>query len=87
MWRVVEGPLCAVLAEKALWVAGGCWLVLLGSVLGLNVFCAVQGDTALMKAAKKGDEALLNQLITVDANVCAINVIYCVLCLCLSSIS
>jgi hypothetical protein len=83
-------PLCAVLAQKmhgaalccfsrenAQWVAGGCWLVLWGSVLGLSVLCAVQGDTALIKAAKKGDEALLNQLIAVDANVCAKNVIYC----------
>ena len=58
----------------------------LGSVLGLSVLCAVQGDTALIKAAKKGDDALLNQLIAVDANVCAINVIYCVWWLCLSSI-
>jgi hypothetical protein len=30
-----------------------------------------------MKAAAQGDEALLNQLIAVEANVCAENVIYC----------
>ncbi len=64
----------------------GLLAVLWGSVLGLNVLCAVQGDTALMIAAKLGDEALLNQLIAVDANVSATNVIYCVLCLCLSSV-
>jgi hypothetical protein len=29
-----------------------------------------------MKAATQGDEALLNQLIAVEANVCAENVIY-----------
>ncbi len=55
----------------------GLLAVLWGNVLGLSVLCAVQGDTALMKAAKQGDEALLKQLIAVDANVCAINVIYC----------
>jgi hypothetical protein len=72
--------------ENAQWVAGGCWLVLWGSFLGLSVVCAVQGDTAFTKAGKNGDEALLNQLIALDANVCAKDVIYCVLCLCLSSI-
>ena len=51
--------------------------MLWGSVLGLSVLCAVQGNTALMKAAENGDEALLNQLIAVNANVCAKNVIYC----------
>jgi hypothetical protein len=53
--------------------------VLWESVLGLSVLCAVQGNTALIKAAKNGDEALLNQLIAVNANVCAsnTNVIYC----------
>ena len=60
--------------------------MLWGSVLGLSVLCAVQGNTALIKAAAQGDAALLNQLIAVDANVCATNVIFCVLCLRLSSI-
>jgi len=54
-----------------------------GSVLGLSVLCAVQGNTALMKAAAQGDAALLNQLIAVNANVCAKNVIYCS-CVCVS---
>jgi hypothetical protein len=84
--RVVEGPLCAVLAEimhgaalccfsreNAQWVAAGLLAVLWGSVLGLSVLCALQGDTALMKATQNGDEALLNQLIAVNANVCALN--------------
>ena len=57
--------------------------MLWGRVLGLSVLCAVQGNTALMKAAARGDEALLNQLIAVDANVCAENVIYCS-CACVS---
>jgi hypothetical protein len=61
----------------------GLLAVLRGSVLGLSVLCAVQGDTALTKAAEQGDAALLNQLIAVDANVCAKNVIYCS-CACLS---
>ncbi len=51
--------------------------MLWGSVLGLSVLFAVQGDTALIEAAAQGDEALLNQLIAVDANVCAQNVVYC----------
>jgi len=55
-----------------------------GSVLGLlSVLCAVQGDTALIKAAAQGNAALLNQLIAVNANVCAKNVIYCS-CACVS---
>ena len=61
----------------------GLLAVLWGSVLGLSVLCAVQGDTALIKAAENGDEALLNQLIAVNANVCAKNVIYCS-CACVS---
>ena len=102
MWRVAEGPLCAVLAEimhgaalccfsrengrcrSVLFYSRECTVgcrgllaVLWGSVLGLSVLCAVQGDTALMNAVDQGDEALLNQLIAVDANVCAKDVIYC----------
>ena len=63
----------------------GLLAVVWGSVLGLSVLCAVQGDTALMKAAAQGDEALLNQLIAVNANLCATNtkVIYCS-CACVS---
>jgi hypothetical protein len=57
--------------------------VVWGSVLGLSVLCALQGDTALIKAAENGDAALLNQLIAVNANVCAKNVIYCS-CVCVS---
>ena len=65
MWRVVEGPLCAVLAERMHGAAllaermhgglKGLLAVLWGSVLGLSVLCTVQGDTALMKAAAQGD--------------------------------
>ncbi len=57
--------------------------MLWGSVLGLSVLCTVQGDTALMKAAAQGDAALLNQLIAVNADVDAENVIYCS-CACVS---
>jgi hypothetical protein len=57
--------------------------VLWESVLGLSVLCAVQGNTALMRAAAEGDVVLLNQLIAVNANVCATNVIYCS-CACFS---
>jgi hypothetical protein len=41
------------------------------------VLCAVQGDTALIKAAAQDDAALLNQLIAVNADLCAKNVICC----------
>jgi hypothetical protein len=61
----------------------GVLAVLWGSVVGLRVLCAVQGDTALIKAAAQGDKALLNQLIAVNANVRATNVIYCS-CACVS---
>ena len=70
---------CSVLFKPRECTVGcrGLLAVLWGSVLGLSVLCAVQGNTALMKAAAQGNEALLNQLIAVDANVCAKNVIYC----------
>ena len=61
----------------------GLLAVLWGSVLGLSVLCAVQGDTALITAADKGDVARLNQLIAGSANVGAKNVIYCS-CACVS---
>ncbi len=61
----------------------GLLAVVWGSVVGLSVLCAVQGNTALIKAAAQGDAALLNQLIAVNANVGAINVIYCS-CACVS---
>jgi hypothetical protein len=63
----------------------GLLAVLWGNVVGLDALCSVQGATALMKAAEQGDEALLNQLIAVNANVCATNtnVIYCS-CACVS---
>jgi hypothetical protein len=75
--------LCAVLAERMHGGLRGLLAKLWASVLGLSVLCAVQGDTALIKAAAQGDEALLNQLIAVEANVCAENVIYCS-CACVS---
>jgi len=75
--------LCAVLAERMHGGLRGLLAKLWGSVLGLSVLCAVQGDTALIKAAAQGDEALLSQLIAVEANVCAKNVIYCS-CACVS---
>ena len=61
----------------------GLLAVVWGSVVGLSVLCAVQGNTALIKAAAQGDAALLNQLIAVNANVSAENVIYCS-CACVS---
>ncbi len=39
--------------------------------------CTVQGKTALIRAAKNGDEALLKQLIGAKANLNAKDVIYC----------
>ncbi len=57
--------------------------MLWGSVPGLSVLYAVQGDTALITAAAQGDVARLNQLIAGSANVGAKNVIYCS-CVCVS---
>jgi hypothetical protein len=53
----------------------GLLAVLWGIVLGLSVLCAVQGNTALLNAADKGNQYLLDELIAVNANVCATNVI------------
>jgi ankyrin repeat protein len=67
---VVAGPVCVVLAvSRAELAAGRCCEHLISPH-------TVQGQTALIRAAEGGNEPLLKELIAVNANLNAVDVIY-----------
>jgi len=67
----VAGPVCGVVAESRAESVFGA-----ASYARTYFRCTVQGQTALIRAAKNGDEAQLKQLIDAKANLHAKDVIY-----------